>query len=466
MTEINTPSLPALFGSKKNDPTLPVILEFQQPSTAIINAPIPRSAQRIVWTVASMVAALIAIAGVLPVDQVVTARGIVVSQAPTILVQPLETSIVRSIDVREGQRVRAGDVLARLDPTFAEADLVALEDQANSLEAEVARLRAEADGQGFKYDGSDPNWMLQASIFEHRKAQFELKLQNYDQKLKELDSVISRSSSDADAYRERLDVAQNIEDMRKKLEASQTGSRLNSLIAKDTRVEMERALANAAATGEGAKRDQSALASDRDAYIRGWKAEASLKLQETSVKAANTRELVTKAKLRRTLVELRSSVDAVVQAVSKVSVGSVMQSGQQFITLVPTDAPLEVEANIAGRDNGFVHVNNPVAIKFDTFPYSQYGMAEGIVRVVSPDAFNAQAEARNPTSAIPAATTTEPFYRSRISIDKMGLHDVPTGFQLVPGMPVTADIKVGKRTVLKYLLGLMLPVTQEAMREP
>jgi hemolysin D len=466
MSEAHTPSLPVLFEKKKNDPTLPVILEFQQPSTAIINAPIPRSAQGMVWTVASMVVALIAIAGVLPVDQVITARGIVVSQASTILVQPLETSIVRSIDVREGQRVHAGDVLARLDPTFAEADLVALEDQANSLDAEVARLRAEADGKGFRYDGSDPSWMLQASIFEHRKAQFDLKIQNYNQKLKELDSVISRSSSDSDGYRERLDVAQNIEDMRRKLEASQTGSRLNSLIAKDSRVEMERAMANAVATGEGAKRDQSALVSERDGFIRGWKAETSQKLQETAGKAANTRELVTKAKLRRKLVELRSSVDAIVQAVSKVSVGSVMQSGQQFITLVPMDAPLEVEANIAGRDNGFIHLNDPVAIKFDTFPYSQYGMAEGIVHVVSPDAFNAQSEARNPTSAIPAATMTEPFYRSRISIDKVGLHDVPVGFQLVPGMPVTADIKVGKRTVLKYLLGLMLPVTQEAMREP
>ena len=466
MSEALTPSLPVLFEKKKNDPTLPVILEFQQPSTAIVNAPIPRSAQGMIWSVASMVLAFIAIAGVLPVDQVITARGIIVSQASTILVQPLETSIVRSIDVREGQRVHAGDLLARLDPTFAEADLVVLEDQANSLDAEVTRLRAEADGKGFRYDGSDPSWMLQASIFEHRKAQFDLKIQNYDQKVKELDAVISRSSSDADGYRERLDVAQNIEDMRRKLEASQTGSRLNSLIAKDTRVEMERSMASAVATGEGAKLDQSALLSERDGFIRGWKAEASQKLQETAGKAANTRELVTKAKLRRRLVELRSSVDAIVQAVSKVSVGSVMQSGQQFVTLVPMDAPLEVEANIAGRDNGFVHLNDPVAIKFDTFPYSQYGMAEGIVRVVSPDAFNAQSEARNPTSAMPAATMTEPFYRSRISIDKVGLHDVPVGFQLVPGMPVTADIKVGKRTVLKYLLGLMLPITQEAMREP
>jgi HlyD family secretion protein len=307
---------------------------------------------------------------------------------------------------------------------------------------------------------------LQASIFEHRKAQFDLKLQNYDQRLQELDAVISRSTSDAAGYRERLDVAQSIEDMRKKLEASQTGSRLNSLIAKDTRVEMERSLANAGATGEGARRDQSALASERDAFIRGWKAEASQKLQEESGKAANTRELLNKAKLRRKLVELRSGVDAIVQAVSKVSVGSVMQSGQQFVTLVPTDAPLEVEANIAGRDNGFVHVSDPVAVKFDTFPYSQYGMAEGTVRIVSPDSFNPQTEARNPTSAIPAATTTEPFYRSRISIDRLALHDVPAGFQPVPGMPVTADIKVGQRTVLKYMLGLMLPVTQEAMREP
>jgi hemolysin D len=466
MSEVRTHSLPVLFGSKRNDPTLPVILEFQQPSTAIINAPVPRSARGTVWVVFSMVVALIAVAGVLPVDQVVTARGIVVSQAATILVQPLETSIVRSIDVREGQRVRAGDLLARLDPTFAEADLVALEDQANSLEAEVARLRAESDGQPFTYSGSDPNWTLQASIFEHRKAQFDLKLQNYDQRLQELDAVISRSTSDAAGYRERLDVAQSIEDMRKKLEASQTGSRLNSLIAKDTRVEMERSLANAGATGEGARRDQSALASERDAFIRGWKAEASQKLQEESGKAANTRELLNKAKLRRKLVELRSGVDAIVQAVSKVSVGSVMQSGQQFVTLVPTDAPLEVEANIAGHDNGFVHVSDPVAVKFDTFPYSQYGMAEGTVRIVSPDSFNAQTEARNPTSAIPAATTTEPFYRSRISIDRLALHDVPAGFQPVPGMPVTADIKVGQRTVLKYMLGLMLPVTQEAMREP
>jgi membrane fusion protein, hemolysin D len=254
--------------------------------------------------------------------------------------------------------------------------------------------------------------------------------------------------------------------MRKELESKQAGSRLNTLLSMDSRAEMERALGNAQQTAEGAKRDQDALAAERDAYIRGWQAETSQKLSEVTGKASDARELLNKAKLRRQLVELRSEIDAVVQSVAKVSVGSVMQSGQQFITLVPANAPLEIEANISGHDNGFVHLHDPVAIKFDTFPYSQYGMAEGIVRIVSPDSFTTQSETRNPTSNVPVPTTTEVFYRSRITIDQVALHDVPTGFHVIPGMPVTADIKVGKRTVLQYLLGLMMPVAKEGMREP
>ena len=131
------------------DPTLPAILEFQRPSTAIVNAPIPRSARLVSWLIASMVIALIAAAGLISVDRVVTAQGVVVSQSPTILVQPLETAIVRSIEVKEGQQVRAGEVLAKLDPTFAAADLGSLTAQVSSLSAEVARLQAEAGEQTF-----------------------------------------------------------------------------------------------------------------------------------------------------------------------------------------------------------------------------------------------------------------------------------------------------------------------------
>ena len=158
-----------------DDPTLPAILEFQWPSTAIVNAPVPRSARGIVWVIASMVLALVIISALIPIDRVVTAQGIVVSKSPTILVQPLDTAIVRSIDVHEGQQVRAGQLLARLDPTFAAADLATLKAQVSSFDAQVARLKAEAEGKHFSYTGTDPDWVLQASIYANRKAEFELK---------------------------------------------------------------------------------------------------------------------------------------------------------------------------------------------------------------------------------------------------------------------------------------------------
>jgi hemolysin D len=452
-------------GSK--DPTLPAILEFQWPSTAIANAQVPRSARGIVWIITSMVVVLIVAMGVIPVDQVVTARGIVVSQSPTILVQPLETAIVRSIDVREGEQVRAGQVLARLDSTFAAADLATLEAQVSKLEAEVTRLRAEAEAKPFDYVGLDPDWLLQSAIYAHRKAEFESKVANFRHHSDELASMIARAKSDAAGYRDRLVVAQELEQMRKQLESLQVGSKINTLAAMDNRAEMARSLANSEQTAASAALDQAALASERDAYMQGWRGDVSQKLAEASGKLSDAHEQLNKAKLRRQMVELRSERDAIVQSVAKVSVGSVLQSGQHFLTLVPADAPLEIEANISGHDNGFVHIGDPVAIKFDTFPFSQYGMAEGTVRVVSPDAFTAQDEARNPTSTVPVlASNTEPFYRTRIAIERVALHDVPTAFHVTPGMPVTADVKVGKRTILKYLLGWVLPVAQEAMREP
>jgi hemolysin D len=459
----------ALVGrrSEPKDPTLPAILEFQWPSTAIANAPIPRSARGIAWIITSMVFALIVIMALIPVDQVVTTRGVVVSQSPTIHVQPLETAIVRSIDVREGQRVKAGEVLARLDPTFATADLGALVAQVSSLQAEVWRLRAEADGKRLADAGLDPDLLLQAAIYAHRQAAFQLKVENYKHRIDELSSLISRAQSDAAGYRERLGVAQNVERMRRELEQREVGSKLNTLLAVDSRAEMARSLANSEQTAEGAKRDLSAMMAERDGYIQGWRAEVSEKLSDAGRKLNDAQEQFNKAKLRRSMVELRAEQDAIVQSLAKVSVGSVLQSGQPFITLVPMDAPLEIEANIIGRDNGFVHVGDSVAIKFDTFPYSQYGMAEGSVRIISPDSFTAQDEARNPTSALPLpSSSTESFFRARISLDRVALHDVPAGFRVSPGMPVAADIKVGKRTVLKYLLGQVLPVAQEGMREP
>ncbi len=437
------------------------------PSTAITTAAVPPVARNVLWIILALLASILLTLGLIQVDRVVTAQGRVVSKSTTLVVQPLEASIVRSIEVHEGESVKAGQVLARLDPTFAAADEGALAAQVATLQAEVSRLQAEANGRPFDYSGLDPNLSLQAAIFGQRRSEYNYRLENYGQKINGLVAGIAKAKADLAGYQDRLAVATNVEQMRKDLERLQVGSKLNTLAATDNRVEMQRNLTGAKDIEASAERDLSALVAEREGYVQSWHADVSQKLSDATSKLSDAREAFNKAQLRRQLVELRADRDSTVLTVAKVSVGSVLQSGQEFITLMPAGAPLEIEANISGRDDGFVNLGDTVAIKFDTFPFVQYGMAHGVVRTISADSFTSQDDQRNPTGSVPMpANTSEPYYRARITIDNVDLHGTPEGFRVMPGMPVTADIKVGKRTVLSYLLGRVLPVASQGMREP
>jgi HlyD family secretion protein len=235
----------------------------------------------------------------------------------------------------------------------------------------------------------------------------------------------------------------------------------------DNRAEMQRSLDGAREQATGAQRDLAALIAERNGFVQSWHADVAEKLTDVLAKLSDAREQLNKAQLRRQLVELRAERDGTILTIGKVSVGSVLTAGEQFITIVPSDAPLEIEANIAGSDDGHVHVGDPVDIKFDTFPYTQYGLAHGVVRLISANSFTAQDEQRNPTGAVPmGAQSGEVYFRARITLDKIDLHGTPENFHLVPGMPVTADIRIGRRTVMNYLVGRLVPLATEGLREP
>jgi HlyD family secretion protein len=449
------------------------MLEFQSPTAALISLPVPGSARHVTITIVSMVVASIVLAGTIPIDRVVTTPGKLVPQAATLVVQPLETSIVRSIDVHEGQTVKAGDLLARLDPTFAAADAGSLAEQVKSLQAEVDRLTAEAAGRPYiAQNMSDPAQALQAAIYGQRHAERTFKLENYQQKMNSLESQIAGNLSAANYFRQRLNVAQNVEAMRKELEHLQVGSKLNTLSSEDNRIEMERNLNSAQGQANTEARDLQALMAERDGEEQDWRTKISQDLTDQGRKLDDAKQQLKKAALRKQLVELRAPQDSTVLSVSRVSEGSVMQSGDQFITLVPVDAPLEIETYISGKDSGFVHVGDPVVVKFDTFPFTQYGAANGTVRQISADSFTQQnmiSQIGDPGRQNPAHDSgidTVLYYKGTVSLDEVKLHNTPPGFKLVPGMPITADIKIGKRTVLTYLLARAIPTITEGMREP
>lgn len=446
------------------------LLDFHSPSAALAALPPMPIARYLIWVVSSMAVAVLVVMGTFPLDRVVSTQGELVSTAPTLLVQPLETAIVRSIDVREGEIVHKGQVLAHLDPTMTGADETNLRQQTQAYKAEIDRLTAEAAGTDYRPDLDNPASTSEAARFMRRQAEFKAKIQNYTQQIASLKSDLLGFQASAAMYAGRVRLAGDVRNMREELQRDQVGSRLSSLSAQDDLMEMQRSQLTAQQSAAGAQGKLSAMTAEEQGFIQNWKAQVYQDLTEAQHKYYEAKGDLDKAVLRQSLVVMRAQADAVVLTIAKVSVGSVLNPASQFITLVPLDAPLEVEAKLKGDESGYVKLGDPALIKFATFSYTQYGGAHATVRTVSADSFTKDNNAQPGSASAPASDnqggSTDTFYRIRLRVDGYTLHGVPNYFHPTPGMPVTADIKVGKRTILRYLLSTVLPVATEGMREP
>jgi hemolysin D len=458
------------------------LVEFESPSAGLIAAPPIKGAPASIWIAATMLIAIVAFSGIIPINIVVTATGKVVSQDPTLVVAPYNQAIVRSIEVTNGQLVHKGDLLARLDPTFAAADLKSYESQVASYQAQIDRDKAEAEGKPYVSSANNPATRLQAALYSQNMADRNFKLEGYRQQINALELQIARDAAQAAYYRQRLQVASDLQSMNLQAQRLFVGSQLDSLLAIDNRLEITRMMAQIAATAESEKRDLQHLLSERESYDKEWYASVLADVQTTQPLLDQAMDNLKKAQLNTQLVELRAEQDAIVTSIAPVSVGSVMQPGQQFFTLAPADGKYEVEANVVGNDAGMVREGDPVVIKFDSYPYILYGYATGKVTVVAADSFyqygtgvNGTASTSNPmpkvtpgtggqivpspTDAVPGATA---YYLDRVSLDKVKLHNVPHDFRIVPGMPTTSDIKVGRRSVFGYLVSRVLPMSDDS----
>lgn len=439
---------------RRSDPPKLATLEFVSPTMAEIRRPVGRAARATVPLLVAFFVAIILVMALLPIDRVISAPGRVIGTMPNILVQPLEASIVRSFEVRVNQVVRRGDLMARLDPTFTAADLAALTAQEESRAAEVARLEAEAEQRPF-VPGPGTAMALQAAIHAQRQAERQFRVEGQRQRIRSLEETIQRSQAELLRLRERAQIATQIEAMRRDLERVQIGSRLNSLIATDSRIEVQRNIATAEGQIRTAERDMAGAQADLEAFDVNWRTQTAQDLALKRRELSDAREALNKAQLRRDLIEIRAPADAVVLEVGKTSPGAVLAAGEMLITLVPLEAPLEIQAEINPRDLGFIGIGDRVALKFITFPFVRHGIAHGRVESISQDT------TRDPTT--PGAPS---YYRARISIVEMRMRNLPPDFRLLPGMPVEADIIVGERTPMRYLFERTLPSLLTGFREP
>jgi HlyD family secretion protein len=438
------------------------VRQFQSEIDAIRHADEPLSvrATMFVFVAAVVVGALILTFA--RVDRVIssTAGKIVSVDAPLVL-QALDPSIIKSIDVRDGEVVEQGRQLATLDPTFVAADVNQLQEQIVSLNAQITREEAELAHSEPVFATADPSEqryeVLQKALFDERAAQYAAQIESFDQKIALTQATIDKFKTDEARYRERLGIATEVETMRTTLSQHGNESRLNLLGSMDTKVEALRtsefdhnSLIEAQHQLDGAK-------ADREAFIQQWFTQIS----QDVITARNNRDAAAsqleKAAKHRDLVRLIAPDRAMVLAMPKgVSVGSVLKEGDTLMTLAPMNAPVEAEIDVASRDVGFVRVGDPVTIKIDAFNFAEHGTVEGVVKWISEDALSTD------DNGVP----TPAFYRVQVTITAIKLVDVPSNFRLIPGMTLVGDAKVGTRALGAYLVGGIIHGVGEAMREP
>lgn len=434
-------------------------IEFLPDADEIERRPLPKMARITLHAVAAAMACFLLWAVFSDIDLVVVAHGRLVTPLPNIVVQPLETSIIQTIDVRSGQVVKKGERLATLDPTFTEADEAQLRTRLHSLDNQLQRMESELSGKkaAAADPGTDADSQLQSRLSRERHASYVSQVLRLDETISRLRATLDTNRRDQQVLASRVRVLREMESMQQDLVSKKYAIRGRLLDAQDRLLEAERSMEMARNKQIEIGRELAALEAEKTSFETGWRQKTMEELLSVSRERDTVNEQLQKADKRNKLVVLSSPTDAVVLDIAKLSQGSVVQAAEKLFTLVPLVAELEAEAQIDSLDVGYLKLGDAVHVKLDAYPFQQHGMLEGTLRTISEDAFRREATAGSGMDA---------YYVSRVKLLNLRLKKMPEQAKLLPGMTLTAEILVGKRSVMSYLLWPLTKAMNESLREP
>jgi HlyD family secretion protein len=446
------------FLRKKTPAAETAAVEFLPDADEIERSPLPKSARITLHVVAAAFLVFLLWATFSQVDLVVSARGRLVTPLPNIVVQPLETSIIQSIDVRAGQVVKKGERLASLDPTFAEADESQLRTRLHSLDNQLQRMESELSGKKLALpDGGDTDSELQTRLSDERRASYLSQQRRLEETVGRLRATAETNRRDQESLVSRIRVLREMQQMQQDLVEKKYAVRSRLLEAQDRLLEAERSLDMARSRQVEIGRELAASEAEKKSFEIGWRQKLMEEVLSVSRERDGVNEQLQKADKRNKLVVLSSPTDAVVLEIGKLSQGSVVQAAEKLFTLVPIGAELEAEVQIDSLDVGYIKLGDLTYVKLDAYPFQKHGMLEGKLRTVSEDAFRRDASSGGGLDA---------YYVGRVSLTSTRLEKMPEYAKLLPGMTLSAEVLVGKRSVISYLLWPLTKALNESIREP
>ena len=425
-------------------------------------APLPRA---VLYGTLALLSASLLWAYFAPLDIIAVAPGKIVPQGYLQIVQPTESGVIKEILVTEGAQVKAGQILARMDARVSDADGRQLQNELRLKRLQLRRIDAELGGAPWKRVADDP-----AELFAQVEAQLNARRQAHFGALEIERAILVKAEQDLKSAQEVEAKLQKTIPLYIQREAAYDqlvkdgfAGTLMHLERQRDRIEKEQDLraqqfniASLKATISQVGKRIAQITSSYHQQLQNERIDAEAqyhRLQQDWEKQAH----------RHALLELKAPQDGIVKDLATHTLGSVVAPGTVVMTLVPDGDALLAEVWVTHLDAGLVEPGQHAKLKLTAYPFQQYGMLDARVRHISPDASEASDQKSAKNAGIQDQSASS--FRALIELPQPFVQAQGKRYRLSPGMQVNAEINLGTRTVMQYLLAPVQRTLHEAGRE-
>jgi hemolysin D len=489
------PAPPAPLVSGRDREFLPAALEILETPPS----PLPVA---LTWTLCAFCALALAWSFIGRLDVHAVAWGKIEAIGRAKVVQPLDPGLVAAYHAENGLHVKAGELLVELDPAESQAETIAAAEGLAASRAEASRRRVAIETVTPLESGAlkpgdktsdalpvkPPTIRFAADIPPLVRAremaviiadlgQLRDTLNNLDKQMAQKAATRRKIEASIAFQNTLIKTLEGRVYMRQSAIRLDVGTKVNLYDAMESLQKSQSQLASD--NGQLIETDAAMeeIASQKVKAVALFMAENEGKLAEAERKADEMAQQHAKASARLARMKLVAPVEGTLQQVAVTTIGQVVTTGQQLMTVVPSEGVLQVEAYVSNLDIGFVKVGQHAEIKIDAFPFTRFGTLRGTVTKVASDAIDeqeakrAQANAIAPANGAPASPNAAPgqpqsfVFPITIALEASAMKIDGTIVALTPGMTVSAEIKTDSRRVIDYLLSPIAKVTSEALKE-
>lgn len=498
-------NLSTLWPGRWKDPTLTPVRgadrEFLPAALEILETPPSPLPSALMWTICAFVAVALVWSFFGRLDVHAIAWGKIEVNGRTKVIQPLEPGKVIGLHAENGRVVREGELLVELDSTEVQADVTAATESLAASNTEVARrriaietvaqLRPASPQANVRLATLLPLVAPRIPVTDAVPAAIRLRedavLAADLAGLRDTIANLDKQSEQKIATRKRLEASiayqttlistlEGRVDMRESSIKLNVGTKVNLFDAKESLQKSQAQLASD--SGQLAEVDAALeeVWSQKIRAISQFVQDNEAKLAEAARKADETSQLLAKARAKLGRTRLTAPINGVTQQVGVTTIGQVVTTGQQLMSVTPQGGALQLEAYVSNIDIGFVRPGQRAVVKLDAFPFTRYGTIEGKVLKIAAEAIDEQEAKRSLSNAVSASATpnqsnsapgqTPSFvFPVTIALEATTILIEGTAFPLTPGMTSTAEIKTESRRVIDYFLSPIAKVTSEALKE-